>query len=125
MQYHFCFVSFGGRIHDGIPGEGVDSSQFDGNGGVVGHAYLPSSGRIHFDQDEIWSFAGSTSSGWWLWSTTASVSMIDVATHEIGHALGLGHSVYEDAVMWPTTSIGNPSLHSDDVSGINALYSCK
>lgn len=124
MQYHFCFVSFGGKIHDGIPGEGIDSEEFDGNGGVLAHAYLPSQGRIHFDQDEKWSFSGGTS-GWWLWVTTDSQSMIQVGTHEIGHALGLGHSNVEDAMMWPFAKLGNPSLHSDDINGINALYSCK
>ena len=51
--------------------------------------------------------------------------MVWVATHEIGHALGLGHSDVEGTVMWPYVSLGNPSLHSDDVNGINALYSCK
>ena len=51
--------------------------------------------------------------------------MVSVATHEIGHALGLGHSDDSGSVMWPTARLGNPTLDSDDVNGINALYSCK
>ena len=51
--------------------------------------------------------------------------MVQVGTHEIGHALGLGHSNVNGAIMWPYASLGNPGLHSDDIAGINALYSCK
>ena len=51
--------------------------------------------------------------------------MVWAATHEIGHGLGLGHSHVSATVMWPTVSIGNPSLHPDDIAGIRALYSCK
>ena len=32
----------------------VDSDSFDGLGGTVGHAFLPRDGRLHFDDDEIW-----------------------------------------------------------------------
>ena len=96
----------------------------DGNGNVLAYAYYPSDGRIRFDEQEKWSFSGSTG-GWWLWTHTDAQSMIYVATHEIGHALGLGHSNVGGTVMWPTASLGNPNLHSDDIAGIRALYSCK
>ena len=118
------FLSFGGRTHAGIPGEQVDRATFDGRRGVVAHAYFPSDGRIHFDEDEKWSFSGRRG-GWWLWRYTDAESMVWVATHEIGHALGLGHSTVRGTVMWPTVSLGNPALHRDDVAGIRALYRCK
>ena len=54
-----------------------------------------------------------------------SESLINVATHEIGHAVGLGHSNVRGSIMWPTIGLGNARLHSDDVNGIRALYRCK
>jgi len=118
------FFSFGSGTHAGIPGEQTDASAFDGNGGVLAHAYYPSDGRFHFDEDEKWSYSGSTG-GWWLWTYTDAQSLVYVATHEIGHAIGLGHSSDGSSVMWPTANLGNPNLATDDVNGVNALYSCK
>lgn len=51
-----------------------------------------------------------------------------MATHEIGHALGLLHSDVESAVIWPELATGQekiPILDDDDINGIKALYSCK
>ena len=82
---------------------------------------LTSDGRIHFHEDEKWSYSGSTG-GWWLWTYKDFQSLVYVATHEVGHAaLGLRHSDHGNSVMWPTADIGDPTLVSDDVSGINFL----
>jgi hypothetical protein len=49
----------------------------------------------------------------------------DIATHELGHALGLNHSSVSDATMWPSYSYCSQAfrtLAADDIAGAKALY---
>jgi len=49
----------------------------------------------------------------------------DIAAHEFGHALGLGHSASTSATMYPSVSscnTGNRTLDADDIAGVRALY---
>jgi len=49
----------------------------------------------------------------------------DIAAHEFGHALGLGHSASTSATMYPSVSAcntGNRTLDADDIAGVRALY---
>jgi hypothetical protein len=49
----------------------------------------------------------------------------DIAAHEFGHALGLGHSTLQAATMYPSVSSCNQSnrtLDVDDINGILSLY---
>jgi hypothetical protein len=49
----------------------------------------------------------------------------DVATHEFGHALGLGHSTVAGATMYPSISTCSQQsrlLDADDIAAVRALY---
>lgn len=52
-------------------------------------------------------------------SHAAKVSII---AHELGHALGLGHSPFEDALMFAQFREGRDRLGRDDVNGLTWLY---
>ena len=112
----FTIRSFGTRTHEGTNAERTCGSPFDGSGNVLAHAYYPSDGRAHFDEDE-----------WFTDGTSRGTNLLWVATHEFGHSLGLKHSNVRGAIMYPyyTGYVPNMRLHSDDVNGIRSLYGKK
>lgn len=73
---------------------------------------------IHFDDTEVI---------WTLNPTAGSPEKIDVETvalHELGHVLGLGHSLKPEAVMRPTVlpNVAYRGLKQDDIDGITQMY---
>ncbi|OAY79224.1 Metalloendoproteinase 2-MMP [Ananas comosus] len=97
-----------------------DGEPFDGVLGTLAHAFSPTDGRFHLDAAEAWVAEGDVTRA----SSDTAVDLESVAVHEIGHLLGMGHSVVAEAVMYPTikTRTRKVDLARDDVEGIQQLY---
>jgi Matrixin/Putative peptidoglycan binding domain len=103
---------------------GAPDAPFDGAGNVLARAtwnYNPanniiSDSRINFDDSEQWTVT--------VPPLTTDIDLVDVATHEIGHCLGLDHSPVATAIMRATFQIGTSqrSLDQDDINGIQSIY---
>lgn len=53
----------------------------------------------------------------------SEVDLASTLRHEIGHALGLGHSHIREAAMFDRVRAGERrELHADDLEGLDALY---
>lgn len=90
--------------------------------GITINTFYPTSGRV-IDSDIIFNDLNYTFTV--TEETDISRKMIklqDVATHEIGHLIGLDHSFLDHATMWPYAKSGQSTLSEDDIAGTSNLY---
>ena len=114
----------------GIPDIRIGHHFIDGAVGpnTLAHAFLPVGGGstgldgdVHFDNGNTWQIGGAG----------PGIDVLEVALHELGHSLGLGHEptppAGDDAIMNPFygsrfTGLGTGFLLQDDIDGIQAIY---
>ncbi|KAK9996007.1 hypothetical protein SO802_020693 [Lithocarpus litseifolius] len=94
----------------------IGIKHIDGPGNVLANSLPPTLGIMHFDVDEDWSINDKPNAD--------QMDMVSVATHEIGHIIGLQHSTDVNAVMYPFMKFGTTKreLSHDDIDGVFALY---
>ncbi len=95
----------------------VEFDYIDGSAQVLGQACPPSSpcaGSVVFDTGENWVLLEPR--------TNTDISLLGVATHEFGHAIGLLHSDDPSALMYPQYSPYNLQPSTDDIQGVQRLY---
>ncbi|EFJ10383.1 hypothetical protein SELMODRAFT_128150 [Selaginella moellendorffii] len=95
-----------------------DRHPFDGQMGVLAHAFAPEDGRFHLDSSESWSVNVRSA------TSLAAIDLESVVTHEIGHLIGLGHSGDSAAIMFPSIAPRQikTAFGQDDIDGAQALY---
>ncbi|MFN7650401.1 MAG: matrixin family metalloprotease, partial [Acidobacteriota bacterium] len=99
-------------------GDHGDGYPFDGPGKVLAHTFYPAppnseplGGDMHFDEDENWQVG-------------QDVDIYSVALHELGHALGLGHSDLPGAVMYAYYRRAD-RLTTEDIGAARRLYGAR
>ncbi len=95
-----------------------DAYPFTGPGGVIAHTFYPANpnpepiaGDMHLNDSETWNIGTDT-------------DLFSVTLHELGHALGLGHSDNPNDVMYPYYKIVS-ALSAGDVAAIQTLYAAQ
>ncbi|KAI3911175.1 hypothetical protein MKW92_033384 [Papaver armeniacum] len=98
-------------FHKGDLGDG---STFDGQMGVVAHAFPPNDGRFYLDAGDKWSTHPESD----------TMDLESVAAHEIGHLLGLEHLFEPNAIMYPVFQPGSTKrqVQEHDVKALRAIY---
>jgi len=123
-SFAFAFAGYSTQATNTNDGINLVMFRNASSGSALATTYTWFSGTRMIDADIVFWDAGfqffTGSSG-----CSAGFYIEDVATHEFGHALGLGHSTSAAATMYPsisTCSQQSRSLDADDIAGVLALY---
>jgi hypothetical protein len=105
--FPFVFGVLGGTFRPGT--ELMSLGLAEGQGGTVG-------GDVHMNNAVFWADDATD-----LFSDP-DVDFYSIMLHELGHALGIGHSAVTSAVMYPSYSGARRTLDADDIAAIQAIY---
>ena len=120
--------SFGGNTtQPNHTNDGINLVVFrnESNGSAIATAYTWFNGSSIVDADIVFWDAGFHFYAGTSGCSGGGIYIEDVAAHEFGHALGLGHSTVGGATMYPSISAcssGARSLDADDIAGVVSLY---
>ena len=107
-------IGFGALDPSSTGSIGDTNIRYDSSGNLLPDAVVrledPSETALVQGSDGAYTYAGTSS------------ELEQVALHEIGHALGLGHSTDSSAIMYPSAGPSNRSLDQSDIAGIQSLY---
>ena len=93
---------------------------FDGPFNTLAHGFFPpvngatAAGDMHYDTDDQWKvgFGGNPN----------AFDIFQVTAHEIGHALGLGHTAVANSLMNPFYTEAFSGPQADDIAGMQFIY---
>ena len=81
----------------------------------------PNAGKLVFDDAEQWSI-NSVPTGRQCQGTGTMIDLLEIAIHEIGHNLGLHHSMNRNAIMFGEYTASKHQLHQRDRDAIQQVH---
>lgn len=115
------YLHASGAGGDGCDGCGLVDDKSSRDGALLAHSFPAKDGRIHMHAARRWTVDLDRD------TAAAAVDLESVATDEIGHVLGLGHSSSKSSVMYRYVRYRERKvdLTEDDVHGVQELYACQ
>ena len=123
-NFSFAFAGYSTQTTNTNDGINLIMFRNASSGSAIATTYTWFSGTALIDADMVFWDAGFQ----FFTGTSGCANgfyIEDVATHEFGHALGLGHSTVASATMYPsisTCSQQSRTLDPDDIAAVLSLY---
>jgi len=118
-------MTLNASIGSGTPSADVNDVYFSNNASLFGGSGVAAVTNVTYDFDtgEILESDIIVNSSMGLSETVGSSNYVgDVLGHEIGHAIGLGHSEVKHSSMFYWLTRGQNTMSQDDLAGAHALY---